>query len=217
VALDVNGPALPVDFDSSDVVRIDSLFDEMRAALTQANPSQTMAFLHQYLVQRLASNTPSESTQNTPSTPQPVTPQTSANPIPKGSPSSRSAAQPQALAAAPVDLQSLGHSFGCDIGGSLCKIAFLETDSSESLQNERDFIVNSTRYGSTGVRDPLLSIQCTPTCRLHFLNFETRRMESALSMMKENKLMEQSKQIAAQKGEKAKLMATGGIINSSYC
>jgi type II pantothenate kinase len=93
-------------------------------------------------------------------------------------------------------------SIGLDIGGSLCKVVFYEPldDVSKSrYENEIEFLRQSLKYGSSGVRDANLSFAWGQG-RFHFVYFETRKFEGALEMLKSHNLL---------KNEKV-LLATGG-------
>lgn len=82
---------------------------------------------------------------------------------------------------------------GLDLGGSLCKICVFErTPRSSDSPQERTFretmqclIKTEATYGSTGQRDQHLELDSsTLGGRLYFMQFETRRMESFLSMLR---------------------------------
>ncbi|OQS07065.1 pantothenate kinase [Thraustotheca clavata] len=85
----------------------------------------------------------------------------------------------------------MGRSFGLDIGGTLSKIVFFEQSSSSqrpranshvlAAQQVSAFVKASDSYGSSGVRDTRLSITSeTLGGTLHFIHFETRKMEGAV-------------------------------------
>eukprot|EP00455_Lapot_gusevi_P022215 TRINITY_DN2312_c0_g2_i4.p1 TRINITY_DN2312_c0_g2~~TRINITY_DN2312_c0_g2_i4.p1 ORF type:complete len:360 (-),score=72.45 TRINITY_DN2312_c0_g2_i4:474-1553(-) len=74
------------------------------------------------------------------------------------------------------------HYFGVDIGGSLAKVTFFEPDESNAVDAAREFVLGSTKYGSTGTRDPALSFHWLRGT-FHFLHFETRRIEGAMDLM----------------------------------
>ena len=95
---------------------------------------------------------------------------------------------PQDIESAHIDLNKIQHYFGVDIGGSLCKITFFESNNSDDVNNQKEFLLNSTKYGSTGIRDPLLSFKYQNGV-FHFVNFETRRMEGAFEMLQSNGLL----------------------------
>lgn len=89
---------------------------------------------------------------------------------------------------------------GLDVGGSLAKIVFYEPpNSSLHYAREIGFLNHSLTYGSSGVRDAELSFSWKKG-KFHFLNFETRKFEGAIEMLKFNELL---------KNEKV-LLATGG-------
>lgn len=80
---------------------------------------------------------------------------------------------------------------GLDIGGTLSKITFwepLEEEFVSHYEKEIEFLTQSLTYGSTGVRDIDLGFQWHKG-RFHFLNFETRKVENAIEMLRENGLL----------------------------
>lgn len=76
---------------------------------------------------------------------------------------------------------------GVDIGGTLSKIVFFEPPDDTHYNQEILFIKNSINYGSTGVRDPNLSIPWKGG-QFHFINFSTSRLENAVQLLKSNLL-----------------------------
>jgi type II pantothenate kinase len=82
--------------------------------------------------------------------------------------------------------------FAMDIGGSLCKITFFEpspdkvpAEQAAKLKQMIAYMNSSVCYGTTGKRDDELSFPFEGG-RWHFMHFETRRMEGALKLLKEN-------------------------------
>lgn len=86
------------------------------------------------------------------------------------------------------ELRTNGY-FGFDVGGSLCKICFYEPKNDPAILKLIEYVTTSTKYGSTGERDPAMSLT-TPEGRFHFIMFETRRMENAVSLVLNASLLE---------------------------
>jgi hypothetical protein len=79
--------------------------------------------------------------------------------------------------------------FGLDIGGTLVKICFNQSDDQLVDPQLLKFLLNSgEHYGSTGRRDEHLSIRISPTQKLHFIIFETRRIIQAIELIRANNL-----------------------------
>ncbi len=78
---------------------------------------------------------------------------------------------------------------GCDIGGTLCKITFFEPFDCdrEDIKRRSAFLKSATTYGSTGIRDPRLQIECFGG-RFHFLSFQTSHLDGAVRIMKRQSL-----------------------------
>lgn len=103
-------------------------------------------------------------------------------------------------------LLDLGGFFGVDIGGTLAKVVFFLPDKElvtrmlvrlapqrsrqaewhaklHSVHQLAGFILSNDRYGATGVRDVELALDLPDLGgSLHFIRFETRRMEGALRL-----------------------------------
>lgn len=99
--------------------------------------------------------------------------------------------------------------------GTLSKIAYLQPDDGTGLDPELDaYITSAETYGSTGSRDPSFAFQSdTPphaltaavsepsaSGTLHFIRFETRRMESFAQLLKERGIIPRTGFVAATGG-----------------
>ncbi|EQC31641.1 pantothenate kinase [Saprolegnia diclina VS20] len=94
----------------------------------------------------------------------------------------------------------MGQSFGLDIGGTLSKIVYFEQAPGQNsrpranshvlaAQEVSRFVKSSDSYGSSGVRDTRLSITSeTLGGTLHFMHFETRKMEGAVMQVANHSL-----------------------------
>ena len=81
---------------------------------------------------------------------------------------------------------------GLDIGGTLSKFAIFEpyaATSNESLNLITAYIKGHDTFGKTGQRNKDLIIE-SPACggRVHFVTFETSRMEGALDLIKKGQM-----------------------------
>jgi len=93
---------------------------------------------------------------------------------------------------------ALEHAVGLDIGGTLAKIVYFipkdETATSPEVtrinERARHYVLENKAYGTTGSRDVEQEFYA-PSLNgtLHFIKFETRRLESALSMIKSKGLV----------------------------
>ena len=86
----------------------------------------------------------------------------------------------------------VGAAMGIDIGGTLSKFAIFEPyaiTSNESLNLITTYIKAHDTFGKTGQRNKDLIIE-SPACggRVHFVTFETSRMEGALDLIKKGKM-----------------------------
>lgn len=86
---------------------------------------------------------------------------------------------------------------GLDIGGTLVKIVVF--DSHDGTDELLSFIKSSDRYGSTGIRDERLAFQWGKGT-FHFIQFETKRVENAIELLKEHGVL----------GDERLLFVTGG-------
>lgn len=103
--------------------------------------------------------------------------------------------------------------FGVDIGGTLVKCVYFETqEEKEELQGKeregisalRTFLKSNLKYGSSGVRDsrlemPLLKIG-GQSGTLHFIKFATCRMDGFFDMVTKNGLGKFAKVVCATGG-----------------
>eukprot|EP01095_Lingulamoeba_sp_RSL-Kostka_P004116 TRINITY_DN15204_c0_g1_i1.p1 TRINITY_DN15204_c0_g1~~TRINITY_DN15204_c0_g1_i1.p1 ORF type:complete len:490 (-),score=169.67 TRINITY_DN15204_c0_g1_i1:18-1487(-) len=84
-------------------------------------------------------------------------------------------------------------SFGLDIGGTLSKVVYFEPQELTDSNSLRvhNFITNAITYGKTGERDEEFEISLPELGygKLHFIKFETRRMNNFLSTCKKNQLI----------------------------
>ena len=91
--------------------------------------------------------------------------------------------------------------FGIDIGGTLVKCVYFETQSSlelhkseerEAIAATRKFLKSAVNYGSTGKRDVRLEMELQElggkSGLLHFIKFATGRMDGFMNMVTENGL-----------------------------
>jgi type II pantothenate kinase len=104
-------------------------------------------------------------------------------------------------------LLDMGNFFGIDIGGSLTKLVFFQPDDAlvqkmllkspdnirlmkfEAIKGLGNFILSSTVYGQTGIRDDMLSFHISELGgTFHFIRFETRRISGALKLAKKHGL-----------------------------
>jgi type II pantothenate kinase len=86
----------------------------------------------------------------------------------------------------------VGAAMGLDIGGTLSKFAIFEpyaATSNESLNLITAYIKGHDTFGKTGQRNKDLIIE-SPACggRVHFVTFETSRMEGALDLIKKGQM-----------------------------
>lgn len=89
--------------------------------------------------------------------------------------------------------------FGVDVGGSLVKGVYYETQEStgqrcegEGVASMKKFIKSNLKYGSTGIRDQRLEMHGQKiggyTGTLHFIKFATSRMDGFFDMVTNNGL-----------------------------
>ena len=103
--------------------------------------------------------------------------------------------------------------FGVDIGGTLVKCVYLETqEENEELQGKeregisalRTFLKSTVKYGSTGVRDLRLEMPMVnvggQSGTLHFIKFATCRMHGFFDMVTKNGLGKFAKVVCATGG-----------------
>jgi type II pantothenate kinase len=98
----------------------------------------------------------------------------------------------------PLSLAPLEGAFGVDIGGTLAKLVFLEKlapgtqqDGTAAGRKRRsNFITAQERFGSTGQRYTALEFPSEQLGGvLHFIKFETRRLDNALKIVREAGLL----------------------------
>jgi type II pantothenate kinase len=191
---------------------LDELFDQMRNKLLEDRPDQPLPFLANYLEhmvvlqQDLKVRRQHSSSESTFLSPQDVLISSEASPVVQMRRGSTSVEFLRHLleesSQEMFSSLSFSFAFGMDIGGTLCKITFfepLEAEMSKRYEKEIDFIKKSVNYGETGIRDAALSFEWNHG-RFHFLNFETRNIDNAVRLFKENELLASEKI----------LMATGG-------
>jgi type II pantothenate kinase len=89
-----------------------------------------------------------------------------------------------------MSLHDAGMCFGFDIGGTLAKFIFFQSDTEHSETNDIvNFLTSSDSYGSSGVRDSSHSFHCEELGgTFHFLRFESRRTPNAVALIKTNDL-----------------------------
>lgn len=101
--------------------------------------------------------------------------------------------------------------FGVDVGGSLVKGVYYETQESTGQRNEgegvaamKKFIKSNLKYGSTGIRDQRLEMHEQKiggyTGTLHFIKFATSRMDGFFDMVTNNGLSRFPKVVCATGG-----------------
>lgn len=102
--------------------------------------------------------------------------------------------------------------FGVDIGGTLVKCVYFECpesygsnqEESEGIALTRKFLKANLTYGSTGMRDENMEIPNHhlggQLGTLHFIKFQTSRMEGFMKMVTENGLGKFSKVVCATGG-----------------
>jgi len=82
-----------------------------------------------------------------------------------------------------------GSCIGMDIGGSLAKLVFFESDDEPASEALVNYVKGSHSYGSTGKREAELEVGNEKMGgKLHFISFSTERMTSAVQMIKVNNL-----------------------------
>eukprot|EP01103_Thecamoeba_quadrilineata_P017307 TRINITY_DN6079_c0_g1_i1.p1 TRINITY_DN6079_c0_g1~~TRINITY_DN6079_c0_g1_i1.p1 ORF type:complete len:380 (-),score=44.05 TRINITY_DN6079_c0_g1_i1:89-1174(-) len=101
--------------------------------------------------------------------------------------------------------------FGIDVGGTLAKIVYFQPDDFESRaehevnQRIHEFITGSQVYGQTGRRDEKFEQYCVELKgTLHFIKFETRRIEAFLTMVRTNNFGSQAQRVGITGGGSVK-------------
>ena len=106
--------------------------------------------------------------------------------------------------------------FGLDIGGSLCKISYFESNGfSGEAEKEREFrekmqklITSQEPYGETGKRDTELEFDdAVIGGKVYLMRFETRKMESFLAMVKDSMVVDASTLVCCTGGGSRKFAA----------
>ena len=119
--------------------------------------------------------------------------------------------------------------FGVDIGGTLVKCVYFECpgahgsnqEESEGIAVTRKFLTSNLTYGSTGKRDEKLEMPNHglggQLGTLHFIKFETVRMEGFMKMVTENGLGRFSKVVCATGGGAFKFEKDFRQVREALC